>query len=265
MVARERHLEDVRRIWRANEVLWNEKVGPVLESLNKAGGIVAKSKWEHIVAFAFGRSKETFQAIQLLCNPGAERNFWSDGFVLSRSLFETFITLEWVAQDSESRAILLFDEYILKEAHFLEYLEEQRDRVRPERQREILGMREEVLRRHNRGAGTLALMPFVEQRAREIAQALKDIYPSILWEYEVYYRDVSGFAHPSAWGSMSFLRKENGPVVVESTPEVGRKAVLCNGDFFLRIINRWNAVFEVRPRETVSQWQADWAGAIQRS
>jgi hypothetical protein len=160
---------------------------------------------------------------------------------------------------------LFVDEYILKEAHVLDHLEEQQERVRPERQEEILRLRAEVLQRHGRGTGALHLLPPIETQAREIAPALKEIYPNILWEYDVYYRDVSGFSHPSAWGTMSFLRKESDPILVESTPEVGRKAVLCNGDWFLRITNRWNAVFEVLPRETVTEWQADWAAAVRGS
>jgi len=253
------HLRDVRRFWVANELLRHEKVAPVLDTVNKGGGVSAKSVWDYIVSFAFGRSWETFQAIQTLCNPDQKPNFWADGFILTRPLFETFVTLEWIAADTIPRAELFRDEYILKEAYLFEHLEEQQERVRPEKQQEIQRLKAEVLTRHNRGPGTLSLVPSMEQRVRDIAGPLEDIYPNLSWEYEVYYRDVSGFAHPSAWGTMSFIRSTATPLRAESTPEIGRKAVFCNGEWFLRVINRWNAVFQVCSREQISSWHAQWA------
>ena len=257
------HLRDVTEVWAANDGLWQRKIRPLLATLNERGTIVPRSDWQRIVAVAFGRSLDTFQAVQLLCHPERQATFWVSGLVLTRSNFETFATLEWIAQDTEARVQLFLDEEVLSTAHFLRQVpEEHRDLVRPGSQGEIFRREAEVLQRHQCGPGRLRLLRSIEERLRSIADALAETYPDLVWEYEVYYRDVSGFAHPSAWGLMSFLEPQEGPIRLESPPDVGRRALVSNGEWLFRVLNRWNTVFEVLPAPTLTEWHTEWSAAI---
>lgn len=256
-------LRDASEIWAANDELWQRKIRPLLATLNERGSIVPRNKWQKIVAVAFSRSLEIFQAVQLLCHPDCENAFWVSGLVLTRSNFETFTTLEWIGQDTEARVQLFLDEEVLSTAHFLRQVpEEHRYYVRPESQEEIFRREAEVLQRYECGPGRLRLLPSVGKRLRTIAEALAPTYADLLWEYEVYYRDVSGFVHPSAWGLISFLEPEDGPIRLESPPDIGRRALVCNGEWFFRVLNRWNTVFEALPPAPLTEWYTEWEGAI---
>jgi len=258
------HPQGVDRIRAANERLWQERVSPLLTALDESGRIVLRTDWERILAFAFDRSIEVFHAVQLLCHPDNRADYWVSGLVLTRSNYETFVTLEWIVQDTEARVRLFLDEDILMAAHFVDHIpEEHLGLVRPESREEITRRRAEVLDRRQLGAGRLRVLPSIEERVRTITPTLHHVYPDLLWEYEVYYRDVSGFSHPSAWGMISFFDPPpRGPIRIETPPDVGRRALLSNGEWFLRILNRWNTVFEGVPSATLTEWQGEWAAAI---
>ena len=147
-------IESIRRIWKANEDFWKQKLLPcILEPLEHKGGLDTNGLWEHVLAIGFGRSVKTFESIQHLCDPSLARRLWDDAFVLTRSHYETFITLEWIAREPETRSSLFYDEYSLKMAHFLDQLGTERDDIRPERREAILRERDEVLDRHKEVAG----------------------------------------------------------------------------------------------------------------
>jgi len=253
-------IEAINRIWRANEELWKGKVIPqILEPLERKGGLNTSGLWQHVLATAFGRTQKTFEAIQLLCNPSLPRRLWDDAFVLTRSHYETFVTLEWIALDPENRSQILLDEYALKSAHFLDMLGDVRKEVRPEKQAEIYKERDEALKRNSKGPGTLRLLPTLEERVRSLAEPLKSTVPHLVWEYEFYYRDVSGFAHPSGWGIvLSLSEAEDGIPTVESSPRVGHNAVNLNGGWFFRILRCWNRIFKMVSDETIDEWQKEW-------
>jgi hypothetical protein len=254
----------IRRIWEANEVLWNQRVIPlILEPLEKKGGLSTSGLWNHILATAFGRSQKTFESIQILCSPSLPRRYWDDAFVLTRSHYETFITMEWIAQDPDPRSQLFWDEYALKQAHFLEALGMDRDDVRRERRDEIIRERDEALKRHGRRPGTLQLLPSLQERVRSLAEPLKKTVPNLEWEYEFYYRDVSGFAHPSGWGTaLSLTNSEDSVPTVECSPRVGYNAVMLNGGWFFRILRCWNRRFRIVSEDTVDECHREW---IERS
>jgi hypothetical protein len=45
----------IKRIWEANDVLWNRRVVPlILEPLEKKGGLDTNGLWDHVLATAFG-------------------------------------------------------------------------------------------------------------------------------------------------------------------------------------------------------------------
>jgi hypothetical protein len=255
--------ESIRRIWQANEEFHTEKlVTYILEPLEQKGGLDTNGLWEHVLAVAFGRSVKTFEAIQRLCNLGLARRYWDDAFVLTRSHYETFVTLEWMARDTELRSNLFCDEYSLKMAHFLDLMGPEREDVRPESREEIIRERNETLKRHGRGSGTLQLLPSLKERVQSLTEPLKETVPNMEWEYEFYYRDVSGFAHPSGWGmTLSLANSHENIPTVECSPRVGYNALSLNGAWFFRILRRWNATFHVVPNETVDVWHKEWIHA----
>ena len=105
------------------------------------------------------------------------------------------------------------------------------------------------------------LLPSLEERVREIATPLKGIHPHLQWEYDFYYRDVSGFAHPSGWGLVLSLSGEANEVpTVEASTRNGYNALFCNGGWFFRILKGWNAVFKRFPEKVVNDWENEWAG-----
>jgi len=252
--------EAIKRIWSANEDLWNHKiVSCILEPLEHKGGLNTKGPWEHVLATAFGRSLKTFEAIQLLCNPSLPRKLWDDAFVLTRSHYETFVTLEWTAVDPEARSSLLLDEYSLKMAHFLDLLGKDREDVNVERREEIYKERDSVLKRYSRGAGTQGLLPSLEKRVESLAESMKSTVPNLVWEYQFYYRDVSGFAHPSGWGITLSLSNSDGDVpVVDPSSRIGYNAVMLNGGWFFRIVRCWNRTFKVVAEDAIDKWHREW-------
>jgi len=252
---------NIARVWAANEELWNTRIIPeVLVPLEKEDGLYTSGAWQHIAAIAFGRTQKTFESIQLLADPKRIRRLWDDAFILTRVHYETFVTLEWIRLDQEVRAQLVLDEFSLKQAHFIELLGEDGEGARTERREEILRERDEILRRYGRGPGTLHLLPKLEERVRAIATPLKEEHPNLEWEYDFYYRDVSGFAHPSGWGLVLSLSGDPDEVpMVEASVRNGYNAVFCNGGWFFRILRCWNAVFKRVPEDIVKNWEKEWA------
>ena len=246
-------LDRIALDWQANERLWNDKLIPMLlDPLEKEGGIHWTGTWEHVLAIAFGRSLKTFEAVQLLSDLRRPRYLWDDAFVLTRSLYETFVTLEWARVSTDGAQIVL-DEFTLKLAHFVQHL--RKDRLNPERMLEIFADRDAVLQRHGRNPGTLSLLPSIEHRVRTIAEPLKETYADLEWEYEFYYRDVSGFAHMSGWGMVLSMSGET----VQSSPRTGYYAALCNGLWLFRILNCWNRTFRRIADDTLNDWLTEWA------
>lgn len=256
--------EDINRIWRANQDLWENKLLPtLLVPLEEKGGVNAGCQWQKIVAAGFGRSLQTFEAVQLLCAPDRPRRLWTEAFILTRAHYENFITLEWIAQEPEDRAQLLIDEFPLKMAHMLEMLGKKKEQVNQERRKEITDAAEEVRKRRSLGPGRLHLLPKLQQRVRDLSEPLMKTYPNLEWEYEAYYRDVSGFAHASGWGvALSISNPGEGVENVEPRLETGHNAVLNNGGWFFRILDLWNRVFNVLPREKLVEWHTDWATQV---
>lgn len=255
-----KQIEEIKRIWKANEDVWNQKIMPlVLDPLEKKGGLGTTGPWEHVLATAFGNSLKTFESIQLLCNPSLPRLLWEDAFILTRRHYENFITLEWIAQDSPIRLTLFLDEVLLKRAHFLDLLDKSDEALRPKSSEEIYKEKEKVLKRHSRGTGTLRLMPTIEERVRSLIDPLKSREPNLEWEYKFYYRDVSGFAHLSSWGITNSLQYFEGSVsFVEPQNRIGLNAVLLNGSGLFRIMKCWNRTFKVLSEETLEQWHRLW-------
>ena len=135
--------------------------------------------------------------------------------------------------------------------------------MRPERREEIIRERDEALKRHGRGPGTLQLLPSLHERVRSLAEPLKKAVPNLESEYEVYYRDVSGFAHPSVWGTaLSLNDSEDSIPTVECSPRVGYNAVMLNGGLFFRILRCWNRRFRIVSEDTVDEWHRE---GIERS
>lgn len=245
-------------VWQANEWLWNDKLVPLLlDPLEEEGGICWTGTCEHVLTIAFGRSLKTFEAVQLLSDPRRPRYLWDDAFVLTRSLYETFVTLEW-ARVSPDRAQMVLDEFTLKLAHFAQHLHED---LGPEQILKIFADRDAVLRRHERGPGTLRLLPHIEHRVGTIAETLKETYPNLKWEYEFYYRDVSGFAHMSGWGLVLSMSGE----AVQASPRTGYNAVLCNSLWLFRILNCWNRTFRRIADDTLNDWLTEWTARADES
>lgn len=148
---------------------------------------------------------------------------------------------------------MVLDEFTLKLAHFVQHL--RKDRLNPEKILEIFADRDAVLQRHKRNPGTLSLLPSIEHRVRTIAEPLKETYADLEWEYEFYYRDVSGFAHMSGWGMVLSMSGET----VQSSPRTGYYAVLCNGLWLFRILKCWNRTFRRIADDTLNDWLTEWA------
>ena len=256
-------VQKVFHIWKCNEELWSTKIEPqILAPVEKAGGVNTPGPWENVVATAFGRSLQTFQSVQLLCKPDNPLPLWADAFILTRALFETFVTLEWVDLDRESRLSLFEDEYALKLAHFYEQQGDLKEQVEKERKDHILRGKEDVVRRRACGPNRLSLIPSVKDRTTDVGNKLSRRYPHLKSQYENYYRDVSSFAHPSAWG-LSCSLSEVSPTVqsVEPLPRIGFMAVFCNGGWFFNVLRCWNKVFRMVPEESIEQWSKEWTYA----
>lgn len=252
---------NIRQVWDANEELWNTRIIPeILVPLETGGGLDTSGPWHHVAAIAFGRTVKTFEAIQLLAHPERPQRLWDEAFVLTRLHYENFVTLEWIRLDPEPRAQLVLDEFALKQAHFMESLGEDREGIALERSKEILQERDKVLSHYAKRPGTLHLLPKLEERVRAIATPLKEQYPHLEWEYNFYYRDVSGFAHPSGWGVVLSLSGNPDEVpMVEASVRNGYNAVFCNGGWLFRILKCWNAVFNRVLGDRVKEWEKEWA------
>lgn len=88
---------------------------------------------------------------------------------------------------------------------------------------------------------------------------LKNREPNLKWEYDFYYRDVSGFAHPSGWGTGQSISDPNGTVpVVEPQNRLGINAVYLNGAWFIRLLKCWNRTFNEVSTEIVEEWHQEW-------
>lgn len=253
----------VDRLWKHNESLWKDKLEPkILIPLENAGGVDTSGIWHHILSAAFGRTLETFQAVQRLCAPTQQRQFWADAFVLTRQHFEALVTLEWIAQDPAVRSQTFLDELALKEARILETLGDKAIEVSEHKRDRILKECANVEKRHGVGPGRSSLLPRVKAMVDQLAAPLSNKYPHLKWEYDMYYRDVSGFAHPSAWGLMQTITgSEAETLKIESTLQVGEKALLWNGGWFLRLVRVFNDEFKIIPEAEVIQWQEEWAKA----
>jgi hypothetical protein len=247
----------LRRLWDNNQRLWDERVdSEFLVPLDARGGLTIEREEDAVAITALGPSMETFRAVQRLCDPRVDEAFWADGFVLTRSLFETFVTLEWIELDRKERAQRFQDDYVLKTVHFMKMVGE--DQVRPEKRAEIRSQHDDVMRRRGCGPDKQSLLPSLVERAREVATKLPTEQPHLQWEYDMYYRDVSGFAHSSGWGMWSTLPRKGGPIELKANPTVGVKALMCNGAWFLRVIRVWNKVAGVLPDEQIRRWEDEW-------
>jgi hypothetical protein len=155
------------------------------------------------------------------------------------------------------------DEQALKKAQFLEVLGENSGKIPIDRRTEIVQERAEIERKYKLKPGTRSIMPRIQPMVDEVAMLRRDMYPNLRLEYDLYYRDVSGFAHPSAWGfTQSMTESDGGLLTIESTPKVGEKALLSNGGWFLRILRRFNNVCKVVPDAEVTGWQEQWARSV---
>jgi hypothetical protein len=144
-------------------------------------------------------------------------------------------------------------------AHFLDQLGTERDDIRPERREAILRERDEVLDRHKRGCGTLQLLPSLQDRVQSLVGPLKGTILNLEWEYEFYYRDVSGFAHPSGWGTaLSLVNSVDSTPTVECSHRTGYNAVSLNSAWFFRILRCWNRTFLLVSNETIETWHREW-------
>jgi hypothetical protein len=262
-------MDHLVKLWDNNQTLWSEFINKeILIPLDQRGGLKLNEDDDGITATSFAASLETFQAVQLLCNPRADQQFWANGFVLTRNTFETFVTLQWIHLDRKERSALFRDEYVLKMAHFLRLVDKEKAvvhyekaEVRPEKRAEILSWHQEVINRRKCSPDKQKLLPDLQERVREIAPKATR-YQNLEWEYEVYYRDVSSFSHPSGWGLWSNLPMGKGPIEMKSSPAIGVKALTCNGGWFLRVLWIWNEVFQVVPQNLIRQWESRWTYGI---
>jgi Family of unknown function (DUF5677) len=187
--------EEARKIWLANEKLWNENVEPkIVDPIGSSGGIDNRDVWHQILTAAFGRSLETFQAVQRLSNPREPRQFWADAFVLTRLHFETLVTLEWIAHDEKNRSQMYLDEQALKKAQFLEVLGEKAAEIPTDRRTEIVREREEIEQEYKLKPGTRSVMPRIQPMVDEVAALRRNMYPNLRLDYDPYiietYRDL---------------------------------------------------------------------------
>lgn len=207
----------LRQQWDNNQRLWDERVTKdLLIPLDARGGLRIQQEEDAVAITALGPSMETFRAVQRLCDPRADEALWADGFVLTRNLFETSVTLEWIKLDRKERAQLFQDDFVLKRVHFMKMVGD--DQVRPEKRAEICSQHEDVIRRRGCGPDKQSLLPHLAERVREVATSIPTEQPPLQWEYDMYYRDVSGFAHPSGWGMWSTLPRRGGPIELKSNP-----------------------------------------------
>ncbi len=256
----DRLASQLRGLWDNNHRLWEDHINKeLLIPLDAKGGLTIQQDADAVAITALGPSMETFRAIQVLCNPRAGEAFWADGFILTRNLFEIYVTLEWIEQDRKERAQLYHDEYVLKAVHFVRMLDEDdEDKVRPEKRAEIHNWHEDVMRRRKCGPDKQSLLPSFAERTRDVATKVPLEHPHLQWEYNMYYRDVSAYAHSSGWGMWSTLTRRDGPLEMKTSPTVGIKALMCNGAWFLRVIRVWNKVAGVLPDSHLKAWEAEW-------
>ena len=141
----------------------------------------------------------------------------------------------------------------------LDLLGNNEENIPSEKRLEIYRQRDEVLKKHSRKPGTLHLLPKLNLRVNSLVEPLKTREPNLAWEYDFYYRDVSGFSHPSGWGSKNSLSYAEGSVtVVKPQNRIGRNAVLLNGSGLFRIMKCWNRTFKVLSEETLDTWHRLW-------
>ncbi len=254
-------VSQLKGLWDNNNRLWEEHVNKeLLIPLDARGGLRIHQDEDGVAITALGPAMETFRAVQVLCSPQATEAFWADGFVLTRNLFETFVTLEWIELDRKERAQLYKDEYVLKIAHFSRMVGEKG--VRPEKLIEIRGWHEDVINRRKCGPDKQVLLPNLAERTRDVATKLSGEYPHLQWEYDMYYRDVSAYAHSSGWGLWSTLASSEGPLEIKTNPQLGIRALMCNGAWLLRVIRVWNKVSLVLPDSQLKAWETEWTETI---
>lgn len=249
--------KDVLRAWEANEALLRGRIHPlVIEPLSQPPGFSTEVDWDYILATSLAVCFDTFRAVQTLCSPNAEARLWTDGYILSRSIFEVSVTLDWCKKASGNLQRFV-DDYHLLVARKLETLPDaRRAEVRPERLAQIKARETTVLQKYDRGPRTMSVMKSLEQMCRELSEGEKE--PNKLWEYNNYYREVSSFAHPTMWHLFSYRSKLTPITEVAPSPEIGYRALLISGGCFLRILQQWNELFKRLPDSQPYEWQKEW-------
>ena len=253
-------LTELESIWAKNEELLRN-LTPYLERIKENGGIPQQGRYQGIVGLAFGRALETFSAVQHLCNPNQSSPFCVDGFVLTRTLFEAWLTLLWIEQEPEGRAQCFWDDFCLKQAYVLKQVTPSKRPLSPDEQEMIFRDRDEVVTRRCCAPDKLRLMPVVKEMVEELAPKVSAQYPDLEWEYKVYYRYASGFAHLSGW-SMTAAQVEQGKVFIQSPPREGLNALRCGGLWFFRLLIEWNKAFGVLARDVIEGWFKEWRAAL---
>ena len=120
-----------------------------------------------------------------------------------------------------------------------------------------------IEKKYSLNVATRLLLPGIQTMVENQVPLVRHKCPNLKLEYELYYRDVSGFAHLKAWALMqSMTESETGLLTVESIPKVGEKARVSNGGWFLRILRLFNEVFEMVPDPDVVGWQEEWARKV---
>ena len=168
--------------------------------------------------------------------------------------------IRWCAKSKENCRRFL-DDYHLHVARAFDSLpDDKKAEVRPDRLQEIKEREARVLETYGGGPGKRSVMLPLEEICRQLSAGQGQ--PDTLWEYENYYRDVSRFAHPTAW-QLFYYRGKGTPITeITPLPDTAFRALLVSAGSFLRILQRWNDAFNRLPQRTPNQWLTEWMAEI---
>lgn len=253
--------KDVFRLWTANETLLRERIHPfVIQPLSGPPGLSTENEWDYILATSLGRCFDTFTAVQILSDPSKPQRLWIDAFVLSRSIFEASVTLQWCSKEAKNLERFL-DDYHLRVARMLDSLPvSAQEEVRPERKQQIKEREAKVLKKYGCGPGKHSIMTGLEEMCRVLSAGQKE--PNRIWEYNNYYREVSNFAHPTAWHLFSYRSKGTPITEVVPSADIGFRALLVSGGSFMRILEQWNQRFKRLKPELPYTWLREWESSF---
>lgn len=254
MVKNSRQLKDVSELY-AREIDWRR-------ALHKAYGVDFKTNDDLLdigdrirkkpprrdvgdlrratLNYLLGKSRDTYQSIQVLCKTG----FGRDALILTRSLFENLIIILYTFED-EKKTKERITEWILcgerKRKILLDAIEREPT--------DFFNIKGKWLQKKSEIQKSYEQLPErIRKRQSWIDKGYEQLASKVGQEAEyIYYRSLCDLAHSTSASAKGYVKVEKNRVMIRVGP--GKKAIpnalVFSHRYFLMILNKVNSVFNL--------------------